>query len=197
MTPQSIITEARDTLNDTNAVLYRASDAELVRYVNAGLAEMSRLNPALFHTLGDLDCIANQCDQKITFADAQALVDILCIHDGDAVGEADMTAMDSFMPSWRTVAAAPAVQWMRKANDPLRFFVYPKAPVDQVLDVMYVRNPATVTLNDPITDVPPTFSPALALYLIYRTEFKDDEHANSGRSAQAYQAFVAMIKGAA
>jgi len=196
MTPATIIAAARDTLNDEDSELYRTSDAKLVAFVNAGLGEVSRLAPQLFNTLGDFDCIANQCDQTINFSDAQAIVDVLCIHGGNVVPECDMATMDAFLPGWRSAAAGAAINWMRKPNDPLRFFIYPQAPADQTLDVMYVKNPATVALNDVITELPDSLQSALALYLIWRCDWKDDEHANSGRAAASYQAFVAMVKGA-
>lgn len=199
MTPQTIITSARDTLNDeddTGAELFRTSNAKLLSFVNDGIAEVSILNPALFNTLGDMDCIPNQCDQKVSFVEAQTLVDVLCIHDGNVVPECDMASMDAFLPGWRTATPAAAINWMRKPNDPLRFFVYPPAPDNQTLDVLYIKNQTAVTLNQIITELPASLHSALASYIIYRSEMRDDEHVNSNRATAAYERFVTMVKGA-
>lgn len=194
-TPQDVITQARYTVNDADSVLYRLSNDELVGYVNDGIAEISRMAPALFNTLGDFDCIANQCDQTLNFSDAQEIVDVLAIHGGDAVTLADMATLDAFLPGWRSAAAGQAKHWMRKPNDPLRFFIYPKAPDAQTLDVLYVKNPATVTLSSQITEIPATLKPALVHYVIFRAESKDDEHALSGRAAASYKLFDDLVKG--
>lgn len=196
-TVQEVITSARYAMKDADSGDYRMSDAEGVIYVNDGIAEISIIRPALFKALGDLTCIDGQCDQTVTFTEARELVDVLAIHGGSAVPECDMATLDAFLPSWRTTAAGAAVNWMRKPGDPLRFFIYPKAPADQVLDVMYVKNPTALALSDPIQIVPATMRSALVHYVVWRAEFKDDEHVNSGRAKASYEVFVELVKGAA
>ena len=108
----------------------------------------------------------------------------------------DMATMDAFNPGWRTDTAGPAQQWSRLEGDPLRFFIWPKAPAAaQTLDVKYVRNPIVLALTEPITEVPAAYMPALADYVIYRAESADDEHTLSGRAAAHRDAFYAKAKG--
>jgi hypothetical protein len=195
-TPADIITTARTLYNDADSVLYRKPDSELLGYINEGMQEISALNAALFTTIGDLLCTPGEVEQAVTFADAQALVKVLRIHGGNALTMFDMDAMDAFAPAWATDTAGPAVQWSRLPGDPLRFFIYPKAPVTaQTLDIAYVRNPTTLALADTITEVPSAFFPALVDYVVYRCESADDEHANSGRAAAHYKIFTATVKG--
>jgi len=194
MTPQGIITEARYILNDATAT-YRQSDSELLGYVNSGIREVSALQPMVFASVGDVACVAASVEQAVTFTDAQALIDVMSIHDGNALTVFDWDAMNRFNPGWRTDTAAPARQWARIAGDPLRFFIYPKAPISQVLDIMYVRVPVTLALTDTISEVPAAYTTALVDYVVYRADSKDDEHSNSGRAVASYQAFVSKIKG--
>lgn len=194
MTPAQIIASARYTLNDTMTD-YRQSDDELLGYINDGLKEAVILRPELFATIGDYNCIADQCEQGILFADAVALMEVLCIHGGSALLPFDLMAMNAFNPGWRTDTAGPATQWTKFANDPLKFYVYPKAPANQVLDVRYVRNPTTVALGDSIIDLPVVYQPALVDYVVYRSEMKDSEHVLSQRAQAHQQAFVAKLKG--
>lgn len=194
-TPADLISTARYTINDTTAA-YRNSDAELLSYFNAGVLEISMLDPALFVSIGDLPCSAGDVEQAVTFSDAQAIFDVLCIHGGAAVRKVDMASLDSFRPGWRTDAAGAATNWMTKPNDRLRFFIYPPAPASQTLDVMYVRIPATLGLTDTIAEVPAYCYPALIDYIVFRAESKDDEHVNSNRASGHYQSFVAKIKAA-
>ena len=196
MTPQDIITTARNIYNDADSVLYRKDNTELLSYVNDGLREMSALKPELFSTIGDMDTTAGEVEHSVTFADAQVLVDVLCIHAGAAVTEFDMATMDAFNPNWRTDTAAPMRQWARKPGDLLRFFIYPKSPVTQTIDVRYIRTPTVLALADTISEIPAAQFPALVDYVVYRAESADDEHTVSQRATSHYQAFVTKVKGA-
>jgi hypothetical protein len=195
MTPQTIITLARHILQDTDAANYRAANDELVLYVNAGLAELVMLRPDWFTTTGHIECVAGEVEQTITFAEAVALVDVIGIHDGDAVLPFDFGTMQAFHPSWKADTAAQAKQWVAHPADPLRFYIHPKAPASQLIDVRYVRNPAAVALTDTITDVPATAEPMLVDYVVYRAESKDAEHVLSQRAGMYYASFVAKTKG--
>lgn len=195
-TPQEILTVARDILNDTDTADPRNSDAELLRYFNDGVREISQLRPDLFVTVGDYTCTPSQSEQKVSFLDAQELFSVVSIHGGNAVTPFDMATMDTFNPGWRAATVGAAEQWAKFPGDPLRFFVYPPAPVtQQILDVVYVRLPDPLGLTEVIVDVPARLFPALQDYLVYRASLKDDEHVNSGRAAGLFNSFVAKVKG--
>jgi hypothetical protein len=196
MTPAQIIAEARITLNDTDSVAYRQSDAEMLAYVQDGIAEASVIRPEWFQSNRSMLCATGTVEQSLTFADAQAIVRVLGITGGSVVTPFDMPTLDAFKPAWKTDAAAAARQWSAWPGDILRFYVYPKAPAAQYLDVLYLRNPVTLALGDTITDVPESTRPALVAYTIYRAESKDDEHSVSGRATASYNQFIALIKGA-
>jgi hypothetical protein len=196
MTPQTIIQTARQVVNDNDSAGYRQSDPELLKYVNDGLKEACNLSPDTFLTTGDFVCTAGQTEQRITFADAKELRQVIRIKDGKAVHPMDMEAMSAFNPDWASDTAAAAQNWTRFAGDPLRFYLYPKAPAQmQTLEVSYVKNPDEYALNDTIGDVPATWESALADYVIYRVESKDDEHVISARAVSHYNAFVQKITG--
>lgn len=194
MTPSQIITEARNITQDTT-ISYRNSEDELLEYVNQGLREACVINPALFSTVISFPCVAGQCEQTLNATDSAALIEVLCVTNGRAVTPFDFNAMNAFNPSWRTDTAGEAQQWSKFANDPRRFFIYPKAPASQNLDVRHAKVPATYGLNDTIAELPDVYKPALAKYVISRVEVKDDEHALAQRSAQMYAEYVAQIKG--
>jgi hypothetical protein len=195
MTPQSIISLARYILKDTENGHFRQSDAELVGYVNAGLKEACELRPEAFRATGDYTCTSGQTEQAISFDDARQLVGVVRIKNGSAVHLMDLNALSQFNPSWASDTAGPAENWAPKPGDPLRFYIYPKAPVSQVLEIDYIRNPGSFALNDTISNIPLTWESALADYVIYRAESKDDEHVLSNRSAQHYASFVQKITG--
>ena len=194
-TPRELIQTARNIYNDADSVLYRKENDELLGYVNDAISEISALRPEIWNTIGDIECTEGEVEQAVTFSDAQALIEVLCIHGSNALTPFDMAVMSAFRPGWRSDDAAPALQWTRKPGDPLRFFIYPKAPADQTIDVMYVRVPLVLTIDDPINEVPIGYHPAIVDYIVYRAESADDEHAVSGRAIGHYETFVAKIKG--
>lgn len=195
MTPQDIINKARIVLNDTDAAGYRQEDPELLAWVNAGLKEVAVLRPDLFQAVGHIECAADTVEQSIPFASAQRLVTVIGVHDGPAVTPFDLASMQAFSRNWKQATAGEARQWSSHPSDPLRFYCYPKAPAGQLLDVLFVKNPAQVGLADPIIDVPLTFESALVDYVVYRAESKDDEHVTSQRATSSYNAFVSKVKG--
>jgi hypothetical protein len=196
MSPQDVITEARYPLNDTDSDEYRQSDVELLTYVNAGMKEISTIRPDLFLAIGDYTCIQSQCEQVITFQDAQRLVMPICIHGGAALTRFDISTIDTFLPQWRAATPAAATQWAQYQGDPLRFFIYPPAPASvQTLDIQYIKLPTTLLIGDTITEIPVNMIPALVSYVCYAAQRKDDEHSNSGSVSAYYQQFLSLIKG--
>lgn len=191
MTPQDIITEARDILTDTDPLGYRQSDAELLRYVNAALNEVADLAPNFYTTVGDFTCQGLATEQTLSFADARKFIRVLRIKNGKAVTECDMDTLDRYDPSWSLATAGPADNWMGASNADLkRFYISPPAPNGQVLEVLYVKNPATYALTDTITELPSTVKPALVNYVVGMSESKDDEHVISGRAV----AFLTLFR---
>ena len=195
MIPQSCINLARLATNDTDSTAYRQPDSELLIYFNDGLKECATEAPDYFQTTGDFTCVAGQTEQAVTYADAQMFISVLRIKNGKAVLPIDLNAMQMFNPNWASDTAAEAQNWTKMPDDKLRFYIYPKAPSMQVLEVIYIRNPAVYTLSQIVTDIPDTWEAALADYIIFRAESKDDEFVLSGRAVAAYNAFLQKIKG--
>ena len=193
MTPQEIIRIARNILLDVG-VAVRQSDAEVLDYVNDALRECSTLAPQLFYAIGDMECTPDTCEQGVSFADAQLLVEVLRLKGGRAVWPVDADTLSRFSPDWSNATPAPAVHWFRYVEEPLRFCIYPPAPAGQVLEVRYVRNPQVLELDTVIEDVPLSMRPALVSYVVYRAEMKDDEHVLSQRAMGEYQKFVAALR---
>lgn len=188
------ITVARGILQDIESVNYRYSSADLLIYANDALDAMTLLAPQLFYTDGDVACIAGSALQTISFDNALALVKVRRVKGGDALIQADPDNLDAFDAAWQKASAAAAVNWFPVANDPMRFMIYPPAPTGQVLEVVYVRLPGEYALTQD-TGVPVTYKDAVADYIVYRAESRDDEHVNSNRAAQFLTTFQMKVKG--
>ena len=195
MTPQSCIAIARNIFNDTDVTGLRQTDAELLVYFNDGLKVCATEFPEYFQTTGDFTCTVNQTEQALTYADAQEFKSVIRIKDGKSILPMDFQAIQTFNPNWSSDAQGVAQNWAKMPDEKLRFYIYPKAPSMQVLEVIYIRNPLVYALTDTVIDVPFTWESALADYVIYRTESKDDEHTLSGRAVANYNSFLQKITG--
>lgn len=195
-TPSQVIANARVLMNDNEAGQYRQSDAELLGYFNDGMKEATVFAPKLFINTGDFSCTAGQTEQAITFDDAQALIEVIRIKDGKALLRADFKTLSQFNPDWASDTAAAAVHWDKSEVDPLRFYIYPKAPAGmQLLEVLYLRNPASYALSDEVTELPDSTMPAFVDYVVFRAESKDDESVNVGRATAFYEKFKMQLSG--
>lgn len=190
---QSIVT-ARGILHDTDADSYRYSDDDLLRYANDALDQIVMLVPSYFYERGNVQCVAGEAAQTVGFTDARALVSVDRIRNGRALTRVEKGALDAFNPGWPTMPPAPAVHWMNHADSPVRFYVYPPSPAGQVLEVTYVRTPLEYSADDD-TGLPATLADAVADYIVYRAESRDDEHINSNRASQFLASFVQKVKG--
>jgi hypothetical protein len=199
MTPQSIITTARRVLQDTGhaGVALRMGDAELLGYVNEAVREVALLRPDLFSHVANMATTAGQVMQTLAAADAQRLLEVIGVVGGQAVTPMDRSALDQFRPSWRSDTAGPARHWAPVEGDPRRFFIYPQAPASQSLEVRYAREPLTYELTQAMPELSDVYEPALADYVIWRAESKDDEQASAQRARTHFEAFVAKVKAGA
>ncbi len=195
MTPASIISVARNVLNDLtpSSGEARQSDAELLAYFNEGLAEICTINPMIFATVGTMVCTPGTVLQTMSFANAVRFIDVLGITGGRSINMFDRSTLDAFNPNWPIAAPAAASQWAALENDPLAFFINAPAPLGQSLDVRYARKPGVYSLYDAVTEIPDNFRPAMVDYVVYRAESKDDENVLSQRAQQSYAAFLAKI----
>lgn len=194
LTWANVIDAARVPLNDTAKSRY--TDAQLLSYGNDGVLSMVGLKPDMFYVIADIPCVAGTVDQEIP-ADGVSIVEIFGIKDGVGITRVDFDTLRSFRDTWRTDAADEAQNWGLYPQDPRRssgrnFFVYPRAPSNQILTGQYVSRPVTGAIGDqiPVDDI---YSPALQAYIIFRAESVDDEHVNSGRAALFLQAWSAQV----
>lgn len=192
LTLQTPITIARSVLNDAGIVSY--TDADLLQYANDALDAMLPLVPHYFYERGDLTCTADSSAQTVSFADAHALVSVDRIKDGAVILPASKPELDRYDTSWMTAASAAAVNWLPHADSSVRFYLYPPAPADQVVEVTYVRIPSEYAIGAD-TELPMTMGPVIADYIVAMAMLRDDEHVNANRAQAALASFVGRLKG--
>lgn len=187
------INTAIGILNDIGSVRY--SRADLLQYANDALDQLVTLAPALFNTEGEVECVPGETIQSVSYSDAHALVAVRRVKNGRAVTACDRASLDAYDPDWHDAAkAGEAKNWMPIDGDPIRFLISPPAPGNQVLSIIFTRIPGEYGEGDD-TDIPETYSDAIADYIVGRSESRDDDHVNSNRAAAFMASFVAKVKG--
>lgn len=180
MTPQDVITEARNILQDAK-VPFRYVDTLLLGFVNLTLKRLSILRPDLFVVMGDIPTVANTVVQSLP-PNSMRLVEIFQVKGGNAVTEATREVYDQTYPEWINEPVGPTRNFMRHARNPNKFFIYPKAPENLVLIGEYAQSPRTYGLTEEIDLVPDSFLPVLVDGTVFIAESVDNEHVNSNRA---------------
>jgi hypothetical protein len=189
MTLGEIIAEARILLQDTRSSLYRYSDADLLKFGNQTLKRMAVLRPDLFAIVGEITCTAGEVLQSAP-ADSLRIMEIFSVKDGSAIRETNRETFDQSYPNWMNVTASACVNWMRHPRNNNKFFIYPKAPVGQILIGEYAQTPPTYTANDTILLLSDAYYTVILDGLVYVAESIDNEHVSSGRAALFQKAFA-------
>lgn len=186
-----VIDKARIIINDTNAAQsgYRASDPEMLGWLNDALNLMLVMKPGLFTKTVNFPCVAGYL-QTLEYPRTVEFIEVL------GILECDRTALEQFLPDWRNATPAAAVHWMRVPGEPYRFDTYPSAIDAAVLPVRYIESPAILTAITDLIPVSENYEAALSEYIAGKAEIKDDEHVNSGRAAQLMDRFTSQVKGA-
>lgn len=187
MTPATIIADVRNLAQDTLAP-YRYSDAELLGYVNQTLKRMASLRPDLFTYFGEVALTANTVVQDLP-TDAQRLVDLFWVKDGNAITEVEREVLERSYPLWVTDPSDVPINFMRHPRAPTRFFVYPRPLANTVVIAEYAVAPTTYALNDTISLSDAYYSVTVdgVMFLVSSV---DDEHVNSGRAKLFMDSFL-------
>lgn len=186
-----VIIEARRLIQD-NSTPQRYSDAVLLGFANQTLKRMAVLRPDLFAYIGEIPCVAGQVLQSPPI-DSIRVMEIFQVKDGAGVIEVDRTTLDQTYPGWMNDAAASAVNWMRHVRNPNKFFIYPKAPADQILIGEYSQTPPTYTGSQTVALLPDAFFPVVVDGTVFLAESVDNEHVNSNRAQLFQQSFTQAL----
>lgn len=188
------LTKVRETLEDIEAGAYRVADARMVDYANDFVRELCLVRPDLFSTIGDITCTAGTCLQSAP-AGAIVLVDVFQVKTGRTVTETKRHLLDRFNSNWWNDTAAAAKNWIRHEKDPLKFFIYPKAPVSQILVGQWAQLPSLMTVvGDTIpSQVLDVYLPAMHHYLCFRALARPENKAKAELAPAFYQAAMGLI----
>lgn len=180
----------RDTLQDRYPLAYRYSTESLHRYGNDALLEIAHPRPDLFSVIGEIPCEAGTTIQEAPYG-ALRMMDVFQVRDGRVVTEIDRAELDRYTPTWRIDPAGPALHWVRHEKDPSRFFIYPKAPANQVLVAQWSMIPGEYGYRQHLPL--PGYATLIKDYIVFRAESRNDEPGNQQRAVAFYEHFYRVL----
>jgi hypothetical protein len=150
------------------------------------------LRPDLFASIEDIPCTDGSVVQSAP-ADSIRLIEIYSVKNGDGIIETNREALDQAYPTWMNDAAGPTVNFMRHVRNPNKFFIYPKAPANQVLVGEYSKTPAVYTGSQTVDLLPDAYFPVVIDATVFIAESVDNEHVNSQRAQLFQQSFTQAL----
>lgn len=186
-----VVTEVRRIIQDINEPK-RYSDAVLLGFANQALKRIAVLRPDLFAYIGEIPTTAGTVLQSPP-SDSLRIMEIFQVQGGNGVTEANRDVLDQTYPTWMNDTAAPCINWMRHVRNPNRFFIYPKAPVGQVLIGEYSKAPRVYSSNETVELLSDAYFPVVVDGTIFIAESIDNEHVNSNRAALFQQSFTQAL----
>ena len=195
----TILTRARDLLQDTTVGGVRWLDDELLRWLNDGQREivLQRRDANAVNAPSQLVPGTKQVlpTGAISLIDVPRNMGIGGTTPGRSIRLIQREVLDAQMPNWHTSAPSTEVKhFMFDERNPLNFYVYPPVPASPAVQVelIYSASPTDCGLggNFSLADI---YSNAIVDYIAYRAYSKDAEAASVQRAAGHYQVFTAAL----
>ena len=186
-----VITEVRRMIQDENTP-QRYSDAVLLSFSNQALRRIAVLRPDLFAKIATMTCTENEAIQSAP-TDSLRIMEVFSVSGGNGCIEVNRESLDQSYPQWMNDTASAAVNWMRHTRNANKFFIYPKAPAGQVLDIEYSQSPPTYDGTTTVDLLSDAYFPVVVDATIFLAESVDNEHVNSKRADIFYKSFTQSL----
>lgn len=201
MTPQDIIQDVRDIIQDTDETNYRYANNVLLRFVNQTIKRMVSIRPDLFIRHADISTTPNQVEQIVPASlGSYRLVDIFRVAgaDGKAIEEVDRPMFNRMDANWTADPPGVPTKFMRHPKNPNRYFLYPRPEPGIEVVAEYVTVPPNRQLGDTIitfagSDMSTAYWSALVDGTVFLAESVDDEFVNNQRAKMFYDSFIAGL----
>jgi hypothetical protein len=186
-----VVTEVRRMLQDENSP-QRYSDTVLLGFANQSLRRIAVLRPDLFAKVTTMTCTTNEAIQSAP-TDSLRIMEVFSVSGGNGCIETNRESLDQAYPQWMNDTASAAVNWMRHTRNANKFFIYPKAPSGQVLDIEYSQSPPTYDGTTTVDLLSDAYFPVVVDATIFLAESVDNEHVNSKRAEIFYNSFTKSL----
>jgi len=185
MTPQQVMDQAREILNDSGNVKPRFSDAKLLVFVNDWAKQLAKLVPSVFYQTQELELVADEETQMVSRTATLGVADVLRNMDGTRIRRVAPEQIEEHLRFYVAGTRLPEL-WAPVSGDPWRFLVFPLPPVDTSIKVITVLNPPDVALG--ATLIPQDdYRASAANYVAARALMANTSTADAGRAVGLMQ----------
>jgi len=205
LTAANILTRVNNILQNTGNI--RWSSSEQLEYLSDGQREIAMIRPSATATHANIQ-LATGTEQSIP-ADGLRLFSVnrnmastdLNAAGARAISKVNLDVINSEEPSWhdptvtgRAAHGTVVKHYMFDDRDPRKFFVYPGVSGNAYVEVVYSKNPTTLTATLDTIQVDDMFVNALINFVLYRSYLKEGEFAaNFQRAGSHYQLFTQAL----
>lgn len=187
-TAQAIVDRARATLIDAAKVTW--TDAELLGYLNAGIAQACGTLLDLYVKAAMVALVAGV--RQALPADGIVLFDITRNAAGGAITQAAMSEFQRTKDDWPGDAQAVVRYFFYDHRAPTSFLVWPAAVAAAQVELLYAAIPAAVALADPIP-INPAFDTALWAYITGLAFSKNTKRQDMGKTTTFLSLFNGIL----
>ena len=205
LTAAKILARVNNILQNTGSI--RWSSSEQLEYLSDGQREIAMIRPSATATHANIQ-LATGTEQSIP-ADGLRLFSVNRNMSGTAVNatgaraisKVNLDVINSEEPSWHdsTVTGKAAhgtvvKHYMFDDRDPRKFFVYPGVSGNAFIEVVYSKNPTSISAATDLIQVDDIFANPLMDFVTYKAYLKDAEAGGGLQKATAYfNAFQASL----
>ena len=202
---QHILSRVRNILQDNTGV--RWTDGEMFDYLSDAQREIANIRPDATAVHSNVQ-LATGTEQSIP-TDGLRLIKLVRNMSGsgtDATGARSIRvvtedSLNTTEPSWHdpTVTGDAAhgnevKHYIFDSEDPRKFYVYPGVAGSAYVEVVYSKNPTSISAATDLIQVDDIFANALINFVLYRAYLKDAEYAgNQNRAGSHYQLFTQSL----
>tara|TARA_B100001287_G_scaffold157843_1_gene132658 strand:+ start:135 stop:821 length:687 start_codon:yes stop_codon:yes gene_type:complete len=194
---QHILSRVRNILQDNTGV--RWTDGEMFDYLSDAQRDIANLRPDATATHANVQ-LATGTEQTIP-ADGLRLINVNRNMSGTAVdatgaravSKVNLDVINSEEPSWhdptvtgRAAHGTTIKHYMFDQRDPRKFYVYPGVAGNAYVEVIYSKNPTSISANTDLIQVDDIFANALMNFILYRAYLKDGEFAGNFQRAGSH-----------
>ncbi len=197
LTAGSIITKARDILQDLTSV--RWIDAEALRWLSEAQRYITLARPDASAVTANITMVAGT-KQSLPSAGMRLLditrnMGIGGATPGAPIRIVDREVLDAQVSDWHSQTGVTSFKhYTYDQRNPKTFYVFPPAAgTSPTVEAIYTVVPAALALTTDVITIDDIYEPVMLDYLLYRALSKDAEYAGNIERAKLY---IAAVNGA-
>lgn len=208
-TVQSVLDRVKQTLQDTAGIRWSETN-ELMKWVNDAQREIALLKPDATSENTTVTLVAGTKQTLPT--DGNRLLRVIRNMSaassgtgGRAIRLVARDVLDTQTPTWHDPAVTGDAahtnvvkNYIYDEQDPTNYYVFPGVSGNAYIELVYSKNPATVTAGTDNLSVDDIYANAVMNYVLYMAFMKESESAgNAQRASSHYNLFTAAVTGKA